>query len=325
MGFQYPEVFYLLFVVPLFWWNRGQRIHVHPALSLLPKDPVSVGVDLLIKLAWTLCALSLIFSASLPYLKEHWVEKTGSGAHVVLLFDRSSSMNENFTGRRMGAKAQESKSATARKLLHEFVSRREHDLFALVTFAGAPIYVTPLTEDREAILAGIDASGGRGHGITNMGPGLAMALDYFQGRPRTGSRIILMVSDGGARIDEETRDRLTQGFQQTESSLYWIYLRNPTGARLNERPDNPNESSTPEYFLNEYFKTLGVPYQAFEAENPDAMERAIQAVERLENQPITYREMLPRRDLTPGALITALIMIMILMYLKHLEVEQWID
>jgi mxaC protein len=230
-------------------------------------------------------------------------------------------MNENFTGRYLGAKATESKSAMARKLLSEFVERRRHDLFGMIAFAAAPIYVLPLTEDKIAVQAAINAGGGRGHGVTHIAPGLAMALDFFADRPRLGSRLILLVSDGAARIDEQTRDRLRQTFQETGTTLYWIYLRNPTSAPLTQKPSNPNETTTPEYFLNQYFESLDVPYRAFEAENPDAMEKAIAEVERLENLPLPYREKLPREDLSGRFLVLALFLTLLLTAARALEVN----
>ena len=51
-----------------------------------------------------------------------------------------------------------------------------------------------------------------------------MALDFFVDTPRKGSRIVLLVSDGAARIDEQTRDRLRQTFQETGTTLTQ-YLR----------------------------------------------------------------------------------------------------
>jgi len=193
----------------------------------------------------------------------------------------------------------------------------------MVAFAAAPIYVLPLTDDRIAVQAAIAAAGGRGHGVTNIAPGLAMALDFFTQRPKEGSRIILLVSDGAARIDEQTRDRLRQTFEETGTTLYWIYLRNPTSAPLTQKPNNPNESTTPEYFLNTYFESLNVPYKAFEAENPDAMEKAIREVERLENLPLPYREFLPRKDLSNGFFIGALVLMFTLAASRLLEIRRW--
>jgi mxaC protein len=323
IGFLQPWALALLMLAPVPWFRRGQRALGYSSLAMVPADRLSQVLDTALRLAGCVVFASLAIGMAGPYRREQVMDRIGTGAHIVLLLDRSSSMNENFTGRYLGARATESKSAMARKLISEFVGRREHDMFGMVAFAAAPIYVLPLTEDREALQAAIAAAGGRSHGVTNIAPGLAMALDFFVDRPRKGSRIVLLVSDGAARIDEQTRDRLRQTFQETGTTLYWIYLRNPTSAPLTQKPDNPNETTTPEYFLNEYFESLDIPYRAFEAENPNAMEKAIAEVERLENLPLPYQERLPRVDLSNRFYGTALALLLILMAFRMLEVKTW--
>lgn len=323
LGFSEPWALGLLAAAVIPWLRRGQRVLGYSAVALLPDDPWSRWLDRGLRLAGAAAAACLALAVAGPYLREQRAERLGTGAHIVLLLDRSSSMNDNFTGKYLGARANESKSAVARQLLAEFVARRAHDLFAVVEFAAAPIYVLPLTEDRAAVQAAIAAAGGRGHGLTQVAPGLAMALEFFAGKPVTGARVILLVSDGATRIEDETRDRLRQSFQDTGSRLYWIYLRNPRGAPLAEKPVNPNESTTPEYFLDQYFRTLGVPYQAFEADNPEALRRAIAEVEKLENLPLHYFENLPRRDLSGGFFGAALAFLLVLIAAKGLEVEPW--
>jgi mxaC protein len=318
-----PWSLVLLPLALLPWYRRGQDTVTYPSIVMIPEDLLSDWIDRGLRLTASLAVLTLILGISGPFLREQTIEHIGTGAHIVLLLDRSSSMNENFTGRYLGARSNESKSAMARKLLAEFVDRREHDLFAMVAFAAAPIYVLPLTSDRIAVQSAISAAGGRGHGVTNIAPGLSMALDFFRQKPKEGSRIILLVSDGAARIDEQTRDLLRMNFQDTGTTLYWIYLRNPTSARLSERPENPNESTTPEYFLNTFFESLDVPYRAFEAENPDAMEKAIKEVERLENLPLPYQEVLPREDLSPAFFGVSVFLMSLLVVARVMEKREW--
>ncbi|HYE34609.1 vWA domain-containing protein [Methylocaldum sp.] len=323
IGFSAPWALLLGITALLPLFGSGQAAISYSTTLLIPNDPLSTALDRLLRFSAAAAALCLSLGIAGPYLHEQWVERTGTGAHIVLLLDRSSSMNENFSGRYMGGGAQQTKGAIARKLLAEFVGRREHDLFAMIDFSAAPMYVMPFTQDRTAILAAIEAASGRGHGVTNIAPGLAMALDFYSGKPFTGSRIVLLVSDGAARIEEETRDQLRQWFQETQATLYWIYLRNPRSVRLSEKPANPGESTTPEYFLHQYFQDLGVPYRAFEAENPEALQRAITEVEQLENLPLRYLEKLPRRDISGYCHAAALIFLALLLGAKALEVKSW--
>jgi mxaC protein len=311
----------LLALIPLA--RCGYKTLGYSKLALLPEDAWSLRIDWGLRLLAALAALLIVLGLAGPYLREQWVERVGTGAHIVLLVDRSSSMNENFSGTYLGGKSDETKSALASKLMAEFVARRKQDLFALVAFSSAPMYVLPLTQDHEAVRSAVVSLGGRGHGITHIAPGLAMALEHFSGQPVTGARIVLLVSDGAARMEPETADALRQQFQDNQASLYWIYLRNPKGGKLTEAPKNPNESTTPEYYLHQYFLSPGVPYQAFEAEKPQALQEAITTLETLENRPLLYREKLPRQDLSGFCYGAALVCLLILLAFQTLEVQAW--
>lgn len=322
-GFTQPWALLLSLLAVLPYWTNGQAVIAYSSVALLPDDPISRWIDRIIRSAGVIAAVSLPLAMAGPYVKEKWVERVGTGAHIVMLVDRSSSMNDNFSGRYLGGAAKESKAAIASELLADFVGRRKDDLFALVAFSAAPIYVLPLTQDRVAVQSAVRSLGSRGAGVTNIAPGLAMALDYFSGQPVTGSRIILLVSDGAARMEPETGEMLRQQFQDNQTSLYWIYLRNPKSGSLADAPANPNESTTPEFFLHRYFQTLGVPYQAYEATSPTAVESAIADVEKLENHTLRYKEKLPRQDLSDIFYGTALACLLVLAGFKALEVRTW--
>lgn len=311
----------LLALLPVL--RRSRPRLSYSSFLVLPEDGLSRTIDRLLRALGATAILALAAGIAGPHLREQWVEKMGVGAHIVLLVDHSSSMNENFATRYLGGEVTESKSAVASGLLADLVGRRKDDLFALVAFSAAPIDVLSLTQDREAVQAGIRALAGRGHGVTHIAPALATALEHFRGRPLTGSRVILLVSDGAARMEEETRDAIRQLFQETRAALYWIYLRNPRGGRLSVAPDNPNESTSPEYFLHRYFQELGIPYQAYETENPQALELAIRDVEKLQNQPLYYRERIPRQDWSGTCYGVALACLLILLVLKPLEIRTW--
>jgi mxaC protein len=305
------------------WLRPGQPATNYSSAAVIPEDRLSAAIDRGLRALASLALLALAAGIAGPYALEQWEERLGAGAHIVLLVDRSSSMNENFSGRYLGGAAGESKNAVARRLLADFVRRRGDDLFAMVAFSAAPRYVMPLTQDREAVLAAIDSIGDRGHGITNIAPGLAMALDFFNGKPATGARIILLVSDGATRIEEESQDLIRQWFQDNQARLNWIYLRSKNSAPLGQPPAGSSENASPEYLLHQYFQSLGVPYTAYEAENPRAAEDAIADVERLANQPLRYLEKVPRQDLAGWFYGCALILLMPLLAAKSLEVRAW--
>lgn len=323
MAFSHPWVLTLLLLALLpFLGSPAARLS-YSWTPLIPQDRISDLLDLMLRIATAAAIAALVLALAGPYLREQTVERIGTGAQVILLLDRSASMNENFAGRYFGGRAGESKAAVARRLLAEFVDRESEDLFGMVAFSTAPIHVLPLTQDKEAVLAAIRGAKSRGRGVTNIAPGLAMAISFFDDRSVTGSRVILLVSDGAARIEAETRELLSRWFKENQVRLYWLYLRNPNGVSLFERPKNPNESTTPEYFLHRFFLDMEVPYRAFETETPEAVEAAIAGIEQLENRPIHYSEKIPRQDLSGWLHSLALISLLILLSAKVMEIDSW--
>lgn len=293
----------------------------YSSINLIPEDPISKAGDRLIRLIAVGVVLALLFGLSEPYQKEQQIKKIGTGAHIVLLLDRSASMNDNFSGRHMGGRSSETKGRYAQKILSDFVRRRNNDLFAMASFSTSPIYTLPLTQDRDAILSALDAASMKGRGVTNMAAGLSMALDFFTDQPMTGTRIILLVSDGATRIDPDTQHRLKQWFFEAKVALYWIYLKNPNSVDLNDRPANPNEKTTPEYFLHQYFQNMNIPYHAFEADNPQALKQAIQTIEQMENKPMVYLEKIARKYWSGYCFGTALFLLTLLLVSKWIEIK----
>jgi mxaC protein len=311
----------LLAAVPLA--TPFQRAAAYSSVDLIPDDSVSEFADWLIRLAAAAAVASIVLGIASPYERERLVEKTGTGAHVVLLVDRSASMNQNFSGQYLGGTSSETKARYAHKLLTEFVQRRTNDLFAMASFSTAPLYTLALTQDHTAILSALRAASSKGKGATNMAAGLSMALDFFTEKPLTGSRVIVLVSDAATRIDADTQNRLRQWFYQARTSLYWVYLRNPTSPKLSQRPKNPNEQTTPEYFLHQFFSNMEIPYKAYGAENQKAMEQAIRDIEQLENKPITYFEKVLKKDLSAYCYGTATALLALLLTVKWMELRAW--
>ncbi|BCX82536.1 mxaC protein [Methylomarinovum caldicuralii] len=326
LGFSHPLWLAALALALIPYVYGGRHPIPYPALAWMPRDERFSHLEGWRRLLTAAFLAALAIALAGPYLKAQKVPRLGRGAHIVLTIDRSSSMNEDFSGHYLSGDAQGSKSAAARRLLLEFVRRRPQDLFALVAFSTAPVHVLSLTQDRRAVEAAIEALGTRGRGVTNIAPGLMMALSEFGRQPATGARVILLVSDGGTHIEADTQERLRRAFQDLGVRLYWIYLRNPRSISVLHPPKrNLSETSTPEYFIHQFFQTLGIPYQVFEADNPAALAQAIETVGRLENRPLRYFEILPRRDLTPWAIALALLLGLPLLLWHALEIDRWFE
>jgi mxaC protein len=326
---------WLLLLAPLAllpWiFSSGNSLN-YSWLGLIPRDPVSDWLGRLLKLLATVAIAATALGLAGPYRAEQTVERIGKGAEIVLLLDRSRSMDQPFArrpsaaGLEDGTTRSESKGKVARQLLAEFTQNRGHDLIAMVAFSTFPIRVTGFTQKQEVIQAAIRAGDvGRGLADTDIGQGILATLSYFEGRPYNGSRIIVMVSDGGARLDVDTRERITRLMKRERVALYWLYLRSyrSPGLLADDTLAAEDQDAVPEHFLHKFFQGMGTPYRAYEAENPQALQGAMQDVSRLENLPIRYRDVLPRRDLAGACYQLALVCTLFLLAARFMELRQW--
>jgi mxaC protein len=192
------------------------------------------------------------------------------------------------------------KAMVARQVLGEFAARRRSDRFGLVAFSVVPLHVLEFTDRQAAVQAAI-AAGRKGRGLseTDIGAALMEGLTAFEGRAYTGSRILMLVSDGGDHLEPAMRDALARSMKAQRVSLYWLYLRSVANPGLKPGPDDSpgSEETVPERALHRFFGSLGLPYKAYEVEDPDALRQAVADVDRLENLPITYMDTVGRRSL----------------------------
>jgi len=316
-------------------------------IALMPRDRASETLRWALRIAVSLALAALILGLAGPYRPEYQVARSGKGAEIVLVLDRSRSMDQGFAGSRpKGSKAitgtgpealdyysrlnkslsADSKGKVARQMLAEFTSKRPDDRFGMVVFSTLPIRVLEFTQKSEVIQAAIAAGNiGRGLSETDIGLALQSGLSYFENRPYTGSRILMLVSDGGDHIDPDAREAITKQARQLRVAIYWIYLRSANSPGLMaDSGETPADADTvPEYFLHRFFQTLGTPYKAYEAENPEALQAAIDDVNRLENLPITYADTIPRRELASGFFGAALACVLLLLGANLVEIRRW--
>ncbi len=316
----FPLLLLPLLLVPLLL--KKFIAFAHPSIAFIPEDWVSQWVERAWRWSLALMIAFICIALSKPYLTEQQVEKVGYGAHVMIVLDRSASMNDDF-GQKNADKTI-SKFMAARQVLKNMVAQSKNDMVGLVTFSTSPIFVSPLTHDQAYVQAALDATEAGGMGFTAVARGLGMALDYFEGKPVTGSRAILLVSDGGAHLDGKTQDMLRAMFIRQNASLYWVYLRSANGSSLKRAPSEEGGiDAYPEYALHEYFKDLNVPYYVYEAENPKEVAQAIEDISHLKNKPTRYLEPVSKRDLAWIFYLIAWLSGAILLGLQCTEVRQW--
>ncbi len=318
-----PAVLLLMPLALLPFVLSAQRPQDYPSIEGIEMDPVSTALSWLLRVAGAIAIAALILGIGGLHRLGRTIEKTGEGAHMVLLIDRSSSMDNTFAGRAPEG-GEESKSAAARRLLKQFVLQREHDLVGVAAFSTSPMHVLPMTDHKSAVTAAIDAMDRPGLAFTNVGRGLALALDMQEADTSPAARVILLVSDGAAVIDRKVQEQLRMAFARRPMNLYWLFLRTQ-GTPGISTPPGPDDQDTPqampERHLDKFFKSLGIVYRSFEAENPESIGNAIAEINKLERSPITYSERIPHEDLKARAFAVALAALLVLLAAKLAEVR----
>lgn len=338
-----PELLWLLPLALLPLITHGIQQFDFPGLEDWPHDWSSNAFKWGIRAIACLAIASLIVAASGPYSEGGSASRVGEGAEIVVVLDRSGSMSEGLKGReynRQDAEALKSsahflsKIEAARSVLLKFMQKRPADTFGLVVFNAAPISVAPLTNDRTLAEAALISAQSQSTGFTALGRALALALDYFDGKPYTATRLVLLVSDGDAVIEGEDQEILKQAFIDQRAELIWIYVRGERELSIldtviagdNEiltKGDIAYAAKKESASMHQVFSQLGMPYKAFEVDSEDGFNKAIAAVASATNKPTRYDFRLPRQDYAVYFYIVALILMASLIYFKQLELHAW--
>ena len=107
-------------------------------------------------------------------------------------------------------------------------------------------------------------------------------------------------------------------------SLYWIVIREPDDISIFSKADQFSEGMVPASVeLHQYFKDLKINYHAYEADNPTALQSAIQDIGSKENKKIRYTITVPGHDYSFELLIAAMILGISLLVAKNLRVYSW--
>jgi mxaC protein len=255
------------------------------------------------------------------------VERQGRGAEVLILMDRSSSMDATVHTNGLqtaGRMSQEPKAKVVRELLSDFVAKRPDNRFAFMTFSTVPIAVVPFTQKTDTVQAALAATAiGRGLPETRMGVALLAGIEEFEHRSYSGSRVILIVSDGGAQLDEPTRERIRAGMAREKLALYWIYVRSgPNTPNLNTETVSAYGLGE-ELALHQFFKTLSTPYRLYQVDDSNAMAQAMAEIDRQQNFPLTIHERVPRRDHSAAFYLAAMLCCIGLLACRAVQLQSW--
>lgn len=301
-------------------------------LNLLPQDRVGRAVGFAWRLLAAVAIAAIVTAMAGPGRPETQTLRVGRGAEILVLMDRSRSMDERMlpsnwrsldpTVRLHHLSRGPQKARVARDVLAKFVAQRPEDRFSLMFFSTRPLNVVPFTQHDATVQAAITAGEvGRGIGDTDVGKALLAAIDSFAPRAYSGSRIILLVSDGGTHLDDRTRERIRAGLREQRIALYWIYLRSYNAPSL-DSPD-PKLEAIGEVALHRFFQTLDTPYRLYQADVAEDLVQAIADVGRQQNLPLDFYERIPREDHSRWFLLAAALACALLLLFRLLLLRSW--
>ncbi|MGF6551962.1 vWA domain-containing protein [Paraburkholderia youngii] len=321
--FALPWMLVLLPLAALPLLRRRSDTLVFSNVAWLPADDLGRVAGWLVRGGAALAIAAIVVGLAAPGRSQLQDLRTGSGAQILILMDRSQSMDEPMGSKGVEAPRGDSKNFVARAALTRFVEQRPNDRLAFMMFGTNPVLAMPFTYNHRVIEAAVAATAiGRGMPDTELDRGMLAAIAQFDERLSSGRRAIVLVSDGGALLDETMRRRIEEGLRRNRIALYFIYLRSSVfSPDLNAT--QPASGSSAEAQLHRFFLTLKTPYRLFQAEDPKAMMAAIAEINRQQNATTTFVEHLPRQDLSPYCFALALFCAALLVLLHQLQVRSW--
>ncbi len=320
-----PWALLLLPVVLVPLWLNSRAGQVYSSLTMVPEDRFSDFMGWVLRYLVAVILAFLVLALAQVEVEGEDIVKTGKGAQVVLVIDRSASMDDPFAGAGTQGRVGENKSAAARRLITQFVGDRKDDMVGVIAFSNSAMQAIPLTQSREAIYAAINAAGGSGLLQTNIGAGLTRGLALFDKMPDSGSRAVILLSDGAGRISPKAKQKIADWLMRERVNLYWIVLRQPNGISIfnNDYELDSDGLEPAEIELHKFFQALKTQYKAYEAEDPRTLQQAIQDINVREKHTIRYTEKLPGKDLSNLFVGLAAGLILLLLCIRQMGVQSW--
>ncbi len=316
-----PWAFTLLPIALLPFWLKGHQGKMYTWLDMLPEDELSDRLNLAIKVITSLLLASIVVALASPRGHDEKIQRAGKGAQTVMVIDRSVSMDHPFAGDSSGHAA-EIKSATARRIITQFIDSRPDDMMGVVGFTNSALYGIKITTNRDAIHAAILAATSPSLNQTNIGAGLTEGIGLFDKIQSSGSRAIILLSDGAGKLSPRVKFLLSERLKNKGLSIYWIMLREPGEPSIFSNEEYEEERVPNSIVLHKYFQSLGLKYKAYEADNPETLQSAINDIDSREKKVIKYTETIAGYDYSRVFIILALVLGLFLLIIKNLRVHE---
>ena len=316
----HPWFLLLLPVVVVPFLLRSRHAVTYSWLQMVPEDAFSERMHLAVKAATSLLLLCLVLALAGPQGESHQTQKVGKGAQTVFVIDRSVSMDHPFAGQATGGHAAEIKSAAARRLITGFIDARPDDMMGVVGFTNSALYGMKITTNRDGIHAAIQAATGPALNQTNIGAGITHAVTLFEPIASTGSRAVVLLSDGAGKLSPRVKYQIRKQLVGKKLNLYWIVLREPDDISIFTSNTYDDDHLPEAIALDRFFQSLNIKYKAFEADNATALESALREIDAKEKNVIQYSVIIPGHDYAKDLMVMALVLGLLLLLIKQIRI-----
>ncbi|MGJ0533039.1 MAG: vWA domain-containing protein [Methylocystis sp.] len=306
------------------FWLKSRQGQMYSWLEMVPHDRVSETADTTVRALVALLLAAIVLALAGPQGPDIKVQKVGKGAQTVVVIDRSVSMEHPFAGDSTSGRTAEVKATAARRLITDFINARPDDMIGVVAFTNAALHGVKITSNRKAVFAAINAATSAGINQTNIGAGITEGVSLFDDIPSSGSRAIILLSDGAGKISPRVKQKIHEQLTSKKLNLYWIVLREPDDISIfGQNPAYTPESMPAVLELDQYLKSLKIKYRAYEADNPTALQSALRDIDAREKNVIQYAVSMPGHDYARDLILLALGLCVLLFIVKNLRVNSW--
>ncbi len=316
-SFAHPSLLFLLLLVPLLAWLRGQRgaaaalvFSSTATLRALGKRSSSNVGKFLRGLLYLALAIFIVALAR-PQLGKSLTEVEASGIDIMVVLDVSGSMlTKDFT---VGGESA-TRIDAIREVTRKFIEARPNDRVGLIAFAGRPYVVSPLTLDHDWLLQNLERVRiGLVEDGTAIGSAMASAANRLTDK-QSKSRAIVLLTDGENNAGKIPPETAAEAIKALHIQLYAI------GAGINGVAPVPVLTRTGPMtdalgnilYQNQqvHFNEAGLKQvaqiaggQFFRATDTDSLESIYGDIDKMEKSTVSVKKYQQYRDLFPACLM----------------------
>jgi Ca-activated chloride channel family protein len=294
-----------------------------PDNRLLRGLPASLRVKLagLLPLVRVCAFVLLVMALARPQIVEQETKVRSDGIDIMLAVDVSTSMLaqdlDTGTGR-------DDRLKIAKEVLRRFIQERQGDRIGMIVFAARPYLLSPLTLHHDWLLENLDrVETGMIEDGTALGDGLLTALTRLtdNGRNTDGrGRIVILLTDGRNNTGRVAPPVAAESARALGIRVYTIGvgsrgkavypLTDPFGSTVYRQVDVDIDEAA----LQEIARTTGAHY--FRATDAAGLLRIYQQINILEKRAVESAVHTTRRELFPWFLLSALLLLLLEIFLN---------